>query len=124
MAWRLVGYFWRMPKMHPTASTVITGILGVVLFIEGIVLAASPTYSGQSNIAGGILICILGLAAVGLAGYATYDTQYFKSWTRQDGSYGHALVRYAGPVLLIAALVETIVILWILSIVWPQVFKK
>ncbi len=124
MAWRLVGYFWRMPKVHPSASTVISGILGVALFIEGIALAATRTYTGQSNVAGGILVCILGLVAVGLVAYATYDTQYFRSWTRPDGSYGHALVRYAGPILLILALVETIVLLWILSVVWPQVFKK
>ena len=124
MVWRLVGFFWRMPKAHPTASTVITGILGVALFIQGIVLATSISYSGQSNVAGGILVCLLGLVTVGLAAYATYDTQYFQSWVRQDGSYGHALVRYAGPILLIVALVETIVILWILYIVWPQVFRK
>lgn len=124
MAWRLVGFFWRMPKSHPTASTVLTGILGVALFIQGIVLATSISYSGQSNVAGGVFVCLLGLVAIGLVAYATYDTQRFQSWVRPDGSYGHSLVRYAGPILLIVALVETIVVLWILSVVWPQAFRK
>src|SRR5438132_4660796 len=106
MAWRLAGFFWRMPRVHPTASTVITGILGIVLGIEGIALAATTTSTGQSNVAGGIVVCILGLLAAGLAAYATYDTQYFKGWTRPDGSYGHALVRWAGPIFLIVALIE------------------
>lgn len=124
MALRLARFFWRMPKAHPTASTVITGILGVVMFIEGIVLASTTTSTGQSNVAGGIIVCVLGLVALGLAAYATYDTQYFKGWTRLDGSYGHAIVRWAGPVLLIVALIEIIVVLWIMSFVLEGMSRK
>jgi hypothetical protein len=124
MAWRLAGFFWRMPKLHPTASTIITGIVGIAIIIQGIALAATVSYTGQSNVAGGIVVCLLGLAAVGLAAYAMIDTQRFQIWMRPDGSYGHALVRYAGPILLIVALIEVIVVLWILSIVLPELGKK
>ena len=124
MAWRMAGFFWRMPRLHPTASTVITGILGIVLFIEGIAFAVTPTTTGQSNVFGGIVFCLVGLVATGLAGYATYDTQYFKNWLRPDGSYGHALVRWAGPVFLIVALIEFVVCLWILGAVLEGMSKK
>ena len=110
--------------MHPTASTVVTGILGVVVFFEGIVLAVTTTSTGQSNVVGGILVCILGLIATGLAAYATYNTQYFKNWTRPNGSYGHALVRWAGPIFLIAALIEFVIALWILGAVLEGMSRK
>lgn len=124
MIMRMAGFFWRMPRLHPTASTVISGILGIVLFIEGIVLAATPTSTGQSSIAGGILVCLIGLTAVGLAAFAAYDTHYFQSWMRPDGSYGHALIRWAGPIFLIVALIEFILALWILSAVLEGYARK
>lgn len=115
MAMRMAGFFWRMPRLHPTASTVITGILGLVLFIEGIGLSVTTTSTGQSNVAGGVIVCILGLVAAGWAGYAAYETQYFKNWARADGSYKHPLVRWAGPIFLIVALIEFVVALWIIA---------
>ena len=124
MAWRLMGFFWRMPRAHPTASTVISGIVGIILFIEGIAVASTRTYTGQSNVAGGIIVCILALAVVALAAYAAFDTQYFQNWTRPDGSYGHKLIRYSGPIFLIAALIELILVLWIMSFVLEGMSKK
>lgn len=124
MAWRLMGFFWRMPKAHPTASTVITGLCGIALFIQGIAVAATPTSTGGSSVAGGILICILGLVATGLAAYAAFQTQYFQSWTRPDGTYGHKLVRWAGPVFLIVALIELIVVLWIVSFAFESTSRR
>ncbi len=124
MAMRMAGFFWRMPRLHPTASTVITGILGIVLFIEGIALSVTTTSTGQSNVVGGVLVCLLGLVAAGLAGYATYETQYFKNWTRADGSYGHPLVRWAGPIFLIVALIEFVVALWIIARVLEGMSKS
>lgn len=120
----LMRFFWRMPKAHPTAATVTSGILGAVLFIEGIVLSSTTTSTGQTNVAAGILVCIFGLLTMGLAAYAAYDTQYFKSWTRPDGSYRHALVRWAGPLFLIVALVELILVFWIMSYALEGMSKK
>jgi amino acid transporter len=117
MAMKMAGLFWRMPRRYPTASTIITGILGIVLFIEGIVLATTPSTTGQSNVPGGIIVCVISLIAVGLAAYAAYETQYFHNWKRSDGSYGHVLARCMGPLLLTLALIEVIIILWVISMI-------
>jgi hypothetical protein len=117
MATQLIGFLWKLPKAHPTAATVITGIGGVIWLIAGIVTAVTPAsaYSAQNNVGGAAIFMLLGLVSLGLAVYAAVDTQGFQNWARPNGSYGHAVVRWMGPVMLILSILWLIVGLYIAS---------
>ncbi len=114
MVWQLVGFLRRLPRTQPTASTIITGIGGIVWIIAGIAMSAHATgYGEQGNAVFGALCILLGLASIALALFAAIDTQGFKNWVRPDGSYWHAVARWMGPVSLIVSIIWLVVGWWI-----------
>lgn len=121
MALALVRFLWRLPKAHPTASTMISGTTGLLSIISSILLIASFTnsYGGNqsSGIAGGVILLLTGLLVAALAIYAAYSTDHFRQWSRADGTYGHTFIRWLGPICIIVAILELIIGLWIITIV-------
>ncbi|HTK11080.1 MAG TPA: hypothetical protein VL485_28155 [Ktedonobacteraceae bacterium] len=129
MAGALIRVFWRLPRVYPTTSTILSGIVGLIGIVYGILLLTSrisiSSYENpSSNIAGGVILLLLGLLISGLVTYAAYTTNYFQRWSRADGTYGHAFIRWLGPICIIAAILEFIIALWIITAVFAGMSKK
>ncbi len=81
-----------LPQEHPTSSSVITGIFGIILIIGGFYMKTQPP---EYNIYS-IPLILVGLVLLIFVVYAAVETKGFTIWG--ESAPGHPVARWAGPI--------------------------
>lgn len=109
---------WGWSNRYPERSCYITGFLGLVGLLAGILMLFS-----QATVGGGVILALIGIMLLGLVVYAAYDPNGFKKWKEEKDMRfeyqpeGHLLARTLGPGSLAILILATVIYFGLLLLV-------